>query len=98
MHFKVEIVRYALHDPPGIVECRLFDAHGKEWTFVAKLPYVTAADLDADSDYPQPGELECERICFNDDGTIRVVAEFALSLDSSLEDFQLDLRPEQLAD
>jgi len=98
MHFKVEILRYALHYQPGIVECRLFDAHGKEWTFLAKLPYVTGADLDANSDYPQPGEFECELVRHNDDGTLRVVAEFSPAVGSYIQEFQLDLRPDQFSE
>jgi len=96
MYFKLEITRYVLHEQPGFVECRLLDAHGKEWTFISKLPYVTLADLDGSSDYPQPGTLECELIRYNDDGTLRIAAEFSPGLGSYIQDFQLDLRPQQI--
>src|SRR5262245_4564730 len=52
---KVTIVRYVRDDQPGWVECELFDAHGRRWVFVEKVPIVTADDLDATSAYPQPG-------------------------------------------
>jgi hypothetical protein len=57
---KVDIVRYADDSQPGWVECHLTDAIGRRWSFVEKVPVVTAADLDASSVYPQPGVIACE--------------------------------------
>jgi hypothetical protein len=87
MRFKFEITRYACHEWPGFVECRLLDAHGKEWTFVAQLPAVTTADVYESSDYPQPGDLECSLVRHNDDGTLRISTGISRAL---------DLRPEQI--
>jgi hypothetical protein len=57
---RVEITRYTDDDPPGWVECRITDINGREWVFEEKAPIVTAAGLDADSDYPQWGAIDCE--------------------------------------
>jgi hypothetical protein len=87
MRFKFEITRYACHEWPGFVDCRLIDAHGKEWAFLAKLPAVTTADVYESSDYPQPGDLECSLVRHNDDGTLRISTGISRAL---------DLRPEQI--
>jgi hypothetical protein len=57
---QVQITRFVDDYQPGIVECQFADAHGRVWSFVEKLPYVTAADLWHDSEYPQPGTIRCE--------------------------------------
>jgi hypothetical protein len=44
---------------PAVVECTLVDAAGVAHRFVEKAPIVTEADLDARSDYPQPGMIAC---------------------------------------
>jgi len=57
------ITKYIGLDPqPGIVECQLFDAYGKEWIFQDKTAIFAPHDLDANSDYPQPGVIACEII------------------------------------
>ena len=43
-------------------ECRLTDVSGRGWLFEEQVPVVTHDDLDANSDYPQPGFLACELI------------------------------------
>ncbi len=53
----IEIVRYTDDHQPGWVECRLRDVHGHDWLFVEKVPLVTSAYLDIDSDYPRPGSI-----------------------------------------
>jgi hypothetical protein len=56
----VLITKWLGVDPqPGIVECRLTDAWGKEWTFIDKVPIFTADDLDERSKYPRPGSIRC---------------------------------------
>lgn len=57
---SVAIHRYVDDSYPGWVECRLTDSHGHEWLFVEKVPIVSVEDLDAASDYPQPGVVACE--------------------------------------
>ncbi|MDZ4405911.1 hypothetical protein [Prosthecobacter sp.] len=61
MHtIPVQIVRLVEEYQPNIVECVMSDASGRQWSFVDKLPIFTAADLDAQSSYPQPGVIACE--------------------------------------
>jgi hypothetical protein len=58
---KVTILRYISDDPqPGVVECQLEDANGNSWLFVEKTAIVSTADLDAKTNYPQPGIIACE--------------------------------------
>ena len=57
---SIEILRIVEAAYPGFVECRLIDAHGREWMFVEKLPIVTAEDLGPDSNYPRSGVIACE--------------------------------------
>lgn len=56
----MQIVRYVDDAFPGWVEARLRDASGREWVFVDKWPIFAEEDLDADSNYPQPGVIRCE--------------------------------------
>ena len=61
---EIQITRYAREGNPGVVECRLTDAWGKEWLFEKKLPYVEndidGPYLNENSDYPQPGSIQCK--------------------------------------
>jgi hypothetical protein len=57
---RVEIVRYVDATFPGFVECQLIDAHGRQWSFIEKVPVVTVDPLDAESGYPCPGTIACE--------------------------------------
>jgi hypothetical protein len=55
---KVTIIRYVSDDPqPGIVECELYDAYGRRWTFIEKTAIVSATYIDSQSVYPQPGSI-----------------------------------------
>lgn len=56
---RVQIVRFVDEYQPGIVECQFRDADGQVHLIIGKLPYFTSADLWSDSEYPQPGEVEC---------------------------------------
>lgn len=57
----VEIVRYISDEPqPGVVECRLIDVKGFEWTFIEKTAIVTEHQIDERSTYPQSGAIACE--------------------------------------
>jgi hypothetical protein len=44
---------------PPIVECTLVDTAGVSHRFVEKAPIVSAANLDDESPYPQPGVIAC---------------------------------------
>lgn len=57
---RVQIVRFIDEQPqPGIVESQFRDAQGKVHSIVDKVPLFTSADLLSDSNYPQPGFIEC---------------------------------------
>jgi len=56
---RVTIVAWADDHQPGFVACSLIDADRREHLFIDKVPIFTAADLDRDSAYPQPGWLAC---------------------------------------
>src|SRR4051794_302964 len=56
---KVQITEFVDAYQPGIVRCKFVDANGKTWSFVEKLPYITASELDETSAYPQPGTIDC---------------------------------------
>ena len=55
----IQITRYTDDRNPGWVECRLIDASGNEWLFEEKVPVVSIEELDAASDFPQAGSIEC---------------------------------------
>jgi hypothetical protein len=57
---SVQIVRFVDDGFPGWVECLFTDAAGRAHTLIDKYPMFTAQMLDADSQYPQTGEVECE--------------------------------------
>ena len=57
---RVQIVRFVDEEPqPGIVESQFRDAQGELHSIIDKVPLFTSADLWSDSDYPQPGFIEC---------------------------------------
>ena len=56
---RVSIASFIDEYQPGIVECWLVDVRGHTWRFHEKAPIVSAADLWIDSEYPQPGSIEC---------------------------------------
>jgi hypothetical protein len=57
---RVQIVRFVDEEPqPGIVETQFRDAQGEVHSIIDKVPLFTSADLWSDSDYPQPGFIEC---------------------------------------
>ncbi|MDI1448473.1 hypothetical protein [Polyangium sp. 6x1] len=59
---RIQIVRYADDAQPGWVDCHLIDVHGRRWSFFEKVPIVTEALLDEQSEYPQPGVIHCKLI------------------------------------
>jgi hypothetical protein len=56
---RVQIVRFVEAYQPGIVECQFRDANGQMHSIIGKMPCFTSAYLWFDSEYPQPGEVEC---------------------------------------
>src|SRR4051812_8270211 len=72
----VSIVRWVDDEPwPGIVECKLADRFGKDWTILEKHAVVSVAGLSSDSAYPQPGTIACRFITGGIDNNGR---EFAI--------------------
>jgi hypothetical protein len=57
---KIQIIKFISDDQPGFVECRFYDAFGKEHIVQDKIPIVTEKRLDANSEYPQDGIIACE--------------------------------------
>jgi hypothetical protein len=56
----VEITRYVDASFPGWVEFVLRDANGTDWTFIDKVPVVSAEALNEASQYPRRTVIECE--------------------------------------
>ena len=57
---RVQIVRFVDEEPqPGIVESPFRDAEGTLHSIIDKVPLFTSVDLWSDSEYPQPGFIEC---------------------------------------
>jgi hypothetical protein len=59
-NLAVQIVRFVDGSFPGWVECQFDDAAGHIHTVIDKYPIFTAEMLDAQSQYPLPGEIQCE--------------------------------------
>ena len=57
---SIQIVRFVDGNFPGWVECELTDADGRRHLIRDKVPMFTAELLDAESNYPTMGEMECE--------------------------------------
>jgi uncharacterized protein YodC (DUF2158 family) len=57
---KILITSFIDDHQPGFVECKFFDAYGKEHIVQDKVPIVTEKDLDVNSEYPQDGVIACE--------------------------------------
>ena len=76
---RVQIVRFVDDEPqPGIVESQFRDAHGKVHSIIDKVPGFTNAVLWSDSEYPQPGFIECsvlERMSGPDGNLARISIE-----------------------
>jgi hypothetical protein len=58
----IQVVRFVDVTQPGWVECKFVDAAGHLHTLRDKVPIFTNEDLDATSQYPQPGVAACEVI------------------------------------
>jgi len=100
---KVTIVRYISDDPqPGIVECKLEDAHGRAWSFVEKTAIVSSEHLDASTCYPQKGAIAVEEVNRRLDNAgrevIRIDTERPWSVESVDGVTQFDVLPESLVE
>lgn len=100
---KVSITRYLGDDPqPGIVECKLTDAWGREWTFHDKVPIFTDQSLDSQSTYPQEGTIAGNIIRRRQDASGREIVTFDTEepdrVDTVQGETRFDLTLEQLTE
>jgi len=99
---KVTILRYISDDPqPGVVECKLEDAHGRRWSFVEKTAIVSAAHLDANTSYPQQGIIACEIVRRSRDAAreiVRISSERPWLVESVDGLTEFDVLPDALVD
>jgi hypothetical protein len=59
----IEIVRFVQEHQPPIVEARFCDSTGRVHTFVDKSAiFTTDWELEASSEYPQPGVIRCDEV------------------------------------
>lgn len=97
----VQIRRFVDDSQPGWVECVLADAHGHEHLFVEKVPVVSAARLDANTRYPQPGLIACTLVGqrTGDDGRelLTVDTQAPWGIESTQGRSQFEVLPRQLA-
>jgi hypothetical protein len=101
--FKVTIVRYISDEPqPGIVECRLEDAHERLWSFLEKTAIVSAEHLDAQTIYPQEGVIAGEIVRRSLDAAGREVIRLSTEQPWHIESVegltQVDVLPESLVE
>jgi hypothetical protein len=67
-NLAVQIVRFVDDSFPGWVESQFVDATGRVHTLVDKYPLFTAGILDAHTQYPRSGEVQCEVLSQSADG------------------------------
>jgi hypothetical protein len=76
---ECELVRWVSDEPqPGLVEARLVDADGVEWSFVDKVPIFTEAAVSATTTFPVPGGIRCEVRGVREDGSGREILDLEL--------------------
>ena len=98
---SVEITRWVDDYQPGIVECRLIDAAGRQWLFIEKLPVVTEdTSLSASSVYPAKGLIACKVLAYIEDlsrrRTVRITTEHPLHIVAVDGQTIFDVGPEQI--
>jgi hypothetical protein len=97
----VEITRYVDDSQPGWVECRLIDAHGREWLFIEKVPVITTADLNRQTCYPQAAVIACQivsRIYTGDREIVTIDTAWPWHVEATTGETMFEVRPEQLAE
>jgi hypothetical protein len=84
---KIEIVRFVDSHQPGWVEAQFFDTNGRCHKIIDKVPAFvdSAAALDEDSVYPQPGDIVCEILSTSKDEGGRTVAHITIARPYSME-------------
>jgi hypothetical protein len=82
---SIQITGFVSDDFPGFVSCDLIDAHGRVWTFVEKVPVVTAAALSRDSSYPQLGQIRCDVLRESSDAAGSLIFRVDTSMPDGVE-------------
>jgi hypothetical protein len=100
---KVSVLRYISDDPqPGVVEFQLEEANGHRSLFVDKTAIVSAASLDGQTTYPQPGIIACEIVRRNRDTAHREVVRISTERPSFVESVdgltEFDVLPDALVE
>jgi hypothetical protein len=99
---RVKIIRYVDNSQPGWIECVLADVQGQEWLFIEKVPVVTLTNLDASSNYPQPGIIACHvintRLNTVDGEVITIDTDMPWHIESTSGKTRFDVHPDQLLD
>jgi hypothetical protein len=62
VNLAVRIIRFVDGHFPGFVECEFIDATNRRHTLIDKVPIVTTAPLNENSEYPQLGYIVCTAI------------------------------------
>ena len=98
---RVEITRWVDDYQPGIVECKLIDATGREWLFIEKLPLVTGDDsLSASNVYPIKGLIACKVIAYIEvlsrRRTVRITIENPWQIAAVNGPMVFEVHPEQI--
>jgi len=57
---SANIIRFVDDHNPGLVEYEFYDADGHRHILTDKVPIFTDKMLDADSNYPIPGQIPCQ--------------------------------------
>lgn len=98
-YLKCEIVRWVADDPqPGIVEARIIDADGRQWSFLDKVAiFDMEGAITRSSDYPHPGLIRCE-VLVDASGdlaptgmSVTTLRPDAVEADSGQSEFRVDL-------
>lgn len=99
---RVTICRYVDDGQPGWVDCRLTDAGGREWSFIEKVPVVSAEALDASSQYPRSGVIGCRvlerRSEAGGDALVVVDTAWPWDIQATSGETRFEVAPEQLVE
>jgi hypothetical protein len=97
---RVEIRRYVDDSDPGWVEFWLTDADGVAWSFVEKVPVVSAEDLDTNTCYPVAAVIACRvierRVGADGKEVVVIDMEDPWGIESTTGQTRFVVRPEQL--
>ncbi len=96
---SVQIVEFLSSDQPGFVAATLTDIDGVVHTFHDKVPIFTIAAIDADTQLPVPGWLDCTVLeAFERDGRelVRIDTEKPFDVESTTGSYRFLVAAENL--